>query len=46
MLADKYRYRSPSTSTTRRLSARPGTVEPFNEPVAIERSNPGIKTIF
>jgi hypothetical protein len=41
MLADKYRYRSPSTLSTRRLSKRPGTVEPYNEPVIIERANPG-----
>lgn len=38
MLADKYRYRPPSTLSTRRLSHRPGTVEP----VVIERANPGI----
>jgi hypothetical protein len=42
MLADKYRYRSPSTLSTRRLSLRPGTIEPLNDPVSIERSNPGI----
>jgi hypothetical protein len=38
LLADKYRYR-PST---RRLFKRPGTVEPLNESVAVERANPGI----
>jgi hypothetical protein len=43
MLADKYRYRSPSTLSTRRLSKRPGTVEPFNEPIVIERANPGME---
>ena len=44
MLADKYRYRPSADLSTRRLSKRPGTVEPFNEPVIIERTNPGIKT--
>ncbi len=43
MLADKYRYHSPSALSTRRLSKRPGTVEPYNEPVVIERTNPGIE---
>ena len=42
MLADKYRYRSPAALSTRRLSQRSGTVEPLNEPVIIERANPGI----
>jgi hypothetical protein len=42
MLADKYRYRPPSTLSTRNHSKRPGTVEPYNESVVIERSNPGI----
>jgi hypothetical protein len=42
MLADKYRYRPPSNLSTRNQSKRPGTVEPYNESVVIERSNPGI----
>ncbi|UJR22138.1 hypothetical protein I4U23_025202 [Adineta vaga] len=36
VLANKYRYRPPPTSSTQRLSKRPGTVEPM----AIERMNP------
>ncbi|CAF1041827.1 unnamed protein product [Adineta ricciae] len=36
LLADKYRYRPHSTSSTQRLSKRPGTVEP----IVIEQTNP------
>jgi hypothetical protein len=46
MLANKYRYRPPSTSSTRRLSNRPGTVVPYNESAVVERPNPGILNIF
>ncbi|CAF1464286.1 unnamed protein product [Rotaria magnacalcarata] len=40
MFADKYRYRSPKTESTRRMSQRPGTVAPLNKPVIIEQANP------
>ncbi|CAF4187173.1 unnamed protein product [Rotaria sp. Silwood2] len=40
MLADKYRYRSPSSLSTRHISKRPGTVEPMRDSVVIERTNP------
>ena len=42
MLADKYRYRPPSSIPTRHSSLRPGTVEPINESAAIERTNPSM----
>ncbi|CAF1589204.1 unnamed protein product [Rotaria sp. Silwood1] len=40
MLADKYRYRPPSTLSMRRISKRPGTVEPIHESIIMERTNP------
>ncbi len=46
MLANKYRYRPPSTLSTRRLSNRPGTVEPLNEATVVERANLDILNVF
>lgn len=42
MLADKYRYRPPNTSSSRRISKRPGTVEPRSASTVIEQTNPGL----
>ena len=41
LLADKYRYRPPSTRVKNSLSKQSGTIEPFNESASIERPNPG-----